>query len=245
MGRRIVIRRAQSNNGKTRWHSSHSKFSDLPKILANPSSRARAAWSLRLRDLIYPIDQSLLFKSQHLAVQANRWNGNRRALLCVSEIVRKCFLLDISKTLLLLAVSKVPRRPSLPGMIIVTFAKRSPLLHCENNHDGRGTGDRPDSLYSYNPQNVAVRRISCTFGQSVPIRSTANGGQFGKFGQRDCTSDQPRSQGHRNSIKFGQSNGAHQEITGEKEAVCPTSGFMPASVHSQYRMPDSPIPRLC
>lgn len=55
--------------------------------------------------------------------------------MCVSVTVRKCFLSDISKTLLLLAVSEVPRCPSLPGMIIVTFAKRSPLLHCENNHD--------------------------------------------------------------------------------------------------------------
>jgi len=49
--------------------------------------------------------------------------------------------------------------------VTVIIPTRSPLVNCENNRDVLDTGDRLDSLYSYNPQSVAARRISRTFGQ--------------------------------------------------------------------------------
>jgi hypothetical protein len=69
------------------------------------------------------------------------------APVCVSETVRKCFLSDISKTLLLLAVSKVPRCPSLPearvyhivwkrgGLGVAGFVRSSMLLLCPTEVD--------------------------------------------------------------------------------------------------------------
>src|SRR5271167_94427 len=67
--------------------------------------------------------------------------------------------------------------------VTMVIPTRSPPVHCENNQDGRGTGDRPDSLIR-TIQSVAARRISRTFGQPVQIGGTSNGGQFG---QSDCT----------------------------------------------------------
>jgi hypothetical protein len=70
--------------------------------------------------------------------------------------------------------------------------------------------------------------------------------QFGKFGQRDCAYQiNPDPRGTAIPFRFGQSNGGHHERSQERKKPYALLRVCRAHVHSQYRMPDSPILRLC